>query len=174
MSDLVVKVRAITEAADDGRLITATYGQPVPQAIPSARRQALRELGAIGPSGERQPGDEPLAPVTPDRANLDATARGVDPAGGTEGVRGVGGTESGTGLPAGAPDARAADAGELAAYIDSADLNAAQTVSLAQGDPALAPKVIEAEQVSAGGDGRKTVIGPLEKLRDSAEPANGA
>lgn len=160
---LIVKVRSIEErvgSGDDARFVTANYGEPVPSELDSDAVARLQDMGAIG-----EPDDADPAPAqTPARADLDATARGVNPDGGTEGVTGEGGSTSG--LPADAPDARDASATELAEFIDSADLNAAQTVALAQDDPDLAPKVIEAEQVSAGGDGRKTVVSRLERLRD--------
>ncbi len=68
--------------------------------------------------------------------------------------------------PAGdnAQDPPALSVEALAAKIDGESLNAPATVALAGDDPARAQAVIDAEQLAHGGDGRRTVLGPLEKL----------
>jgi hypothetical protein len=62
---------------------------------------------------------------------------------------------------------------EVANYIkagnDGKPLNAPDTVALAGDDPAQARKVLEAEQIAQGGDGRATVVGPLEKVIADAD-----
>lgn len=68
-----------------------------------------------------------------------------------------------------APDVGEASVAELASWIEAESPNAADTVALAEGDPARAAKVLEAEQSATGGDPRKTVEGPLQKIIDDAE-----
>jgi hypothetical protein len=173
MSDRV-KVRSITERVgegDDAQVVTASYGEEVPEGISGDRLKALRDLGAIASSGD-DASDAP-APGVADRSALDATGTGVNPEGGAEGVTGPGdsgGSSSGPSaeLPDDAPDAAQADVGELSRYIDSESLNAAQTVALAEGDPELAAKVLEAERAAQGGDARATVERPLSKLAAKA------
>jgi hypothetical protein len=75
-------------------------------------------------------------------------------------------SESSDAVPEGAPDPATADVAELAAFIDSNDLNAAQTVALAGGTSEGAAKVLEAEREASGGDGRKTVVEPLTRLAE--------
>jgi hypothetical protein len=64
---------------------------------------------------------------------------------------------------------------EVAAYIergnDGKPLNASETVALAGDDPAQAQKVLEAEQLAQGDDGRSTVIEPLRKIIASGASA---
>lgn len=66
------------------------------------------------------------------------------------------------------PDPAALSVEALAAKIESEGLNAPETVALAGEDPARAQAVIDAEQLSHGGDGRATVLKPLAKLAGSA------
>lgn len=66
-------------------------------------------------------------------------------------------------------DVASADVAAIAKAIDSQNLNAGQTVALAQGDPNLAAKVLEAERTASGGDGRSTVVKPLKRLAADAE-----
>jgi hypothetical protein len=54
----------------------------------------------------------------------------------------------------------------LADRIKGEKLNASDTVAIANGDPALARKVLAAEQSAQGGDGRQTVVEPLQKIID--------
>lgn len=61
-------------------------------------------------------------------------------------------------------DVAEAGPGQIADHIRDEKLNASDTVALAGDDPALAAKVLEAEQLAHGGDARSTVVGPLEKI----------
>lgn len=70
----------------------------------------------------------------------------------------------GVGLPDQAPHPDTADVADLAVYIDEENLTAPATVALARGTAEGARKVIEAEQLASGGDGRRTVIVPLTRL----------
>jgi hypothetical protein len=70
--------------------------------------------------------------------------------------------------PADVPDAATVDVAELAAYIEAESPNVSATVDLAQGDPVLAAKVLEAERSATGGDPRKGVEDALSKLTDAS------
>lgn len=177
---LTVQVRQLVErvgSGDDAKVVTASRGEELPDGIPSERVQELKASGAIADS------DAPAAlrTATAALAPLDATGRGANPDGGTEGVQppdgeGQDADTSSDRLPDDAPNVADASVGELAAYIDSENLNAASTVALAQGSPELAPKVLEAERASSGGDGRSTVVRPLERLaadQGPVTPTNG-
>lgn len=72
----------------------------------------------------------------------------------------------GEGLADQAPHPDTADVAELAVYIDENNLNAPTTVALARGTAEGARKVLEAEQLASGGDGRATVVRPLTRLID--------
>lgn len=145
MSD-VLRARSasyFTGTGDDRREVTLSQGDTIPDDVPRDTLQAWRDAGALqGPDADLTPaGGAEVAPA-PD-------ATGTDPA------RGGGPT---------APDPLTATTEDLAAYIEAQDLNAADTVALAQGDPGRAQAVLEAEQLAQGGDGRKTVAEPLSKL----------
>lgn len=66
--------------------------------------------------------------------------------------------------PPGTFDTASASVEDVARHIQEKNLNASATVALARNDAALAVKVVQAEKLSAGGDGRTTVTAPLEKL----------
>jgi hypothetical protein len=59
---------------------------------------------------------------------------------------------------------RDGDSEKLAEIIRSERPNAGDTVALAGGDPDKAAVVLEAENAAHDGDGRATVVGPLEKI----------
>jgi hypothetical protein len=63
-----------------------------------------------------------------------------------------------------APDVAVASPAEIAAWITEAKPNAADTVALAEGDPAQAAKVLEAEHIATGGDPRGSVAKPLGQI----------
>jgi hypothetical protein len=109
----------------------------IPESTPKAVIDELRRRGALRMEG---PNAEPAEAGT-----------------------GVTGSE---GLPGDVPDVTTADVADIAVYIDDNNLNASQTVALAGGTVEGARKVIEAEQVASGGDGRKSVIEPLTKIAE--------
>lgn len=74
-------------------------------------------------------------------------------------------TDDGDGAVA-VPDVAAVSVSELSDYITAAKPNAQATVELAAGDAGLAAKVLEAEDLSHGGDGRVTVVKPLQAIID--------
>jgi hypothetical protein len=74
----------------------------------------------------------------------------------------------GEGLADQAPHPDTADVAELAVYIDENNLTAPQTVALARNTAEGARRVLEAEQLASGGDGRATVVKPLTKLMQGA------
>lgn len=75
---------------------------------------------------------------------------------------------AGTNLPrTDAPDPE--DTGALAEFIANEKLNAGDTVALAEGDPDRAALVLEAERNATGGDPRKTVEEPLQKIIDQGD-----
>lgn len=57
----------------------------------------------------------------------------------------------------------------LAERIKGDKLNASDTVAIAGNDPALARKVLAAEESAQGGDPRATVEGPLQKIIDGPQ-----
>lgn len=73
-------------------------------------------------------------------------------------------SEVAPGEPPSDPDPLTLSVAALAAMIDGESLNAPATVALAGEDPARARMVIDAEQLAHGGDGRATVLKPLERL----------
>lgn len=155
----VLKIRSATLRVD-GELYEFSRG-PLPKGTPKAVVDVLRRRGALAEPGET------VAAFTPG-GDLTAT-----PTGGAEGAPA---TEAGipeadrSGAAAAppsvpdAPDVAATDVATLAAFIDSAKLNATATVALAGDSPELAAKVLEAEKVASGGDPRSTVEKPLRKL----------
>jgi hypothetical protein len=182
----VLKARAASFVDDDGAEVLYTTG-PLPDDAPKAHIDALREQGAlaeadeptaldvtnagpVGPAALDAPGsvdpdpDLPAPPGDPSQptSELSAGAESGTPPGAESG----GSTADRSTLADDAPDAETADVATLAEYIDSADLNASQTVALAGGTPEGARKVMEAEQTAAGGDGRKTVMEPLGKVAE--------
>lgn len=62
------------------------------------------------------------------------------------------------------PEVGSASVEDLAKYITAARLTGPQTVELAADDPVLAAKVLEAEDLAHGGDGRGNVKEPLAKI----------
>lgn len=186
MANPILKARAASFVDEDGAEVQYTTG-PLPDDVPAEHLDALREQGAIAEADEPTALDVTAAADAAGRPALDSVmhvdpdpAEAVEPgqhetselyAGAESGT--PSGSSSGSGpsadLPDDAPDAAQADVGELAAYIDAESLNAAQTVSLAEGDPALAAKVLEAERVAHGDDARSTVERPLSKLAAKAE-----
>lgn len=68
-----------------------------------------------------------------------------------------------------APDIAEAPVAEIAAWISAESPNIGDTVVLAENDPALASKLLEAEQSATGGDPRKGVEDGLQKIIDSGE-----
>lgn len=139
----------------DGKSYDVRRGQSTAD-LPSGVVSELEKMGALV-SSEEDAGVLGLAATAPENQPPDDPAL----------VNGPEGSSSGASLPDDAPDAADADVATLAAYIDSADLNAKQTVALAKDDPALASKVLDAESTAQGGDSRKSVSGPLEKLAGS-------
>lgn len=148
-----LKIRAAT-IAHDGEVYDLVQG-PLPDDLPSAVVEQLREADALA-----GPGDDVVvtAPGAPDP--------GAPATGGAVGAPAPS-TSGGDALPDDAPSAADASVAELAAFIDSNNLNAKQTVALAGGTSDGAAKVLEAERTASGGDGRKTVIEPLESLTTS-------
>lgn len=151
----------------DGQTYELHQG-PIPDDVPKAVVDKLRADGALESSEVQSQAAATLEAfeANPPRPDPTAVAH-VDPDPGSPAA------SSGDGeLPADAPDVASTEVADLANYIDSAKegrgLNASETVALAKSNPELAAKVLEAEQVAHGGDGRSTVVGPLEKLRDSA------
>lgn len=165
-----LKVRAYTyKDPKSGRMVRLTRGL-LPDDVPAPVVKHLRELGALG---------EPTIDV------MERLADAADPlsvaSGGAEGAVApeppampefLGGTEGGGQPPEdpleGAPDVASVSVADLAAFIAERDLNVGETVSLAGGDPALAGKVLEADKIASGGEGRKTVREPLEQLTASS------
>jgi hypothetical protein len=157
MATETVRIRSVsfyTKVDGKRRETMLNYGDEVPSNAPSEQVVKWRESGfiAAGPAprltGAQVANPSPDSTAFDDRVGL--TAEGVPPDAGTVEVA--------------APDATTADTAALAAYIDSAKLTAPQTVELAAGDPVLAAKVLEAESLAQGGDGRSTVTGPLQKI----------
>lgn len=70
---------------------------------------------------------------------------------------------------AGVPDLSDKDVTELVEYLEENSPTAPQTISLANDDPELAEKLIEAENMVTGRDPRSTVIEGLEKVIEDAE-----
>lgn len=129
-------------SGSSARTVTLNQGDAIPDDVPSKTLEAMRRMGAVGTV---LPGDQ-----ADRRAALDAVAEAP---------------EGDAGGRPGAPDVT--DTVALAAYIDEHSLNAEDTVALAGGDAAKAPAVLEAEKTAHGGDPRKTVAEPLEKLAKS-------
>ncbi|MCA1571710.1 MAG: hypothetical protein LC798_15630 [Chloroflexi bacterium] len=121
----------------------------VPDDTPAEVIEALRSMDALLEDEEQMQGE------------LLGEVGEADPA-----LSDGGSKQSTSELPEGAPDVSTASAAELAAFIDSENLNAAQTVALAGGTPDGARKVLEAESLAQGGDSRKTVDGQLSKLAE--------
>lgn len=69
------------------------------------------------------------------------------------------------------PDPLSVTMSELASALDAAKATAPQVVALAQDDPERAQLLIDAEHLLGGGDGRKTVIEPLQKIVDQGDGA---
>lgn len=178
-----LRIRSAT-IVHDGTTYRLTEG-PIPDDTPKAVVDQLRDVpGALGPAISP---DEPLGVGTLGHDAFEGNAAprpaptsvatgfpegapdpdGSNQPGADSSAEGGGSGGSSSELPGDAPDAATADVAELAAYIDANNLNAAQTVALAGGTPEGAAKVIEAEQTSSGGDGRTTVVGPLERQRDA-------
>jgi hypothetical protein len=67
------------------------------------------------------------------------------------------------------PNAKTASIAELADFIASSELNAKDTTALAGGDPELAAKVLEAEQIATGGAPRKGVFKALAAVMNTNE-----
>lgn len=65
-------------------------------------------------------------------------------------------------------DVHAAGVAEIAAFLEANEPTIPQTVEMADGDPALAEKLLEAESVATGGEPRKGVTDKLQKLIDDA------
>lgn len=63
-----------------------------------------------------------------------------------------------------APDVASSSVGLLAEWIKDKKPNADDTVALAESDPALAQKMLEAETVATDGSPRQTVVDRLNKL----------
>jgi len=188
----ILKARHASFRTDDGE-VTYNTG-PLPDDTPQEHLKLMRDAGMLAegdePTAQSVTGaaDDVNAGPAP-RPDLDAPGH-VDPdppapdvpaqttteqpvselyAGSETGVPpGAEGGSSSSGpsadLPDDAPDASQASVSELAQYIDSESLNAPQTVSLAEGDPDLAAKVLEAERTAQGGDARATVEKPLSRL----------
>lgn len=66
-----------------------------------------------------------------------------------------------------APDVRTAAVGDLAQWITDEKATVDETVALAEGDKALAEKVLEAESIATGGDGRKGVVSKLSAITEA-------
>lgn len=194
MAAPILKARAASFVDDDGverMYTTGPLPDDTPKAHLDALREqgAIAEgdeptaldvtnAGPVGPADADAPGhvdpdpDLPAPPSDPthETSELYAGAETGQPPGNTDQPAAVSSSSStsrsepSADLPDDAPDASQEDVGTLAKYIDEQSLNAPQTVALAEGDPELAAKVIEAEQAAHGGDARVTVTRPLDKL----------
>jgi hypothetical protein len=150
-----LKIRAAT-VSHDGKTYEFVAG-PVPDDTPAAVIAQLRDEGSLAASEEEAAGVGVLgAPVDPTSVASGGKVGEPDP----DLPENSGGDQ----LPDDAPDIDTADVATIAQYIDAHNLNASQTVALAGGTAAGAAKVLEAERVSSGGDGRSTVVKPLSKL----------
>lgn len=153
MSETLKIIQAVE--VHDGETYTLRKG-PIPDDTPQPIIDKLRDHGFLAGPGDDVDDSPAGAPDPTAVATGGAEGEPAKPEGGG------GGSE----LPDNAPDADSTSVADLAAFIDSENLNASQTVALAKGDADLAGKVLEAEQVASGGDGRKTVVEPLRKLAE--------
>ena len=69
------------------------------------------------------------------------------------------------------PDPLSVTTAELAQALESGKATAPEVVALAQDDPRRAEALLKAEHLLAGGDGRKTVTEPLQKIIDQGDSA---
>lgn len=129
----------------------SAFGEP--SRVAFERAQDMADPTSVGFAGDDPGAEAPNPPAMPEGLGGDVRQQSSGGGGG-----------SGSELPDGAPDASTAEVSELAEFIDENDLNAGQTVALAGGSAEGARRVLEAERVSTGGDGRKTVREPLERL----------
>jgi hypothetical protein len=139
-----ISARQVGVKLKDDSIVYLDRGQVLPEDIADGERDKLAQAGALG--GAAQPLGSAAAP-------FDATAvdpHTVDPA-----------AASPDGF-----DVRLAPTSQVAAFIESEKLTGPATVDLAEGDPALAQKVLDAEKERAGGDPRDNVAGPLQKIID--------
>lgn len=112
-----------------------------------------------------------IVPVEPSVVVVSPPSGGVDPAllGGGEGTV-ISATAGGVvpaseGAHVGAREAVAAgDVDSVAAFLRDAKPNAQETVGLAGDDPQRAQTVIDAENAARDGDGRSTVLEPLQRV----------
>lgn len=166
----------------EGETYTFRKG-PIPDDTPKAVVDALREQGALESSDtvSQEAATTEAFNDRPPRPHPTAIAKG-----GAEGEPASGSPDAveppnltptddgGGGAPANAPDVESTSVADLAKFIDSESPNATQTVALAGDSPELAAKVLEAENLAHGGDGRKTVTVPLSKLADSGDDSGGS
>jgi hypothetical protein len=132
----------------DGKTYSFTRRKPIPDDTPDAVLDQLRANGS-------------LQGTVPTALGLDAAApENQTPSA----ISSIGGTN-----PVGPEiDVRSATDAQLAEFIDSNNLNVPETVALADNDPALAGKVLEAEVTASGNDPRKGVVDALTKIRDGS------
>jgi hypothetical protein len=139
----VLIARSASYVDSDGALVTVDQGEEIPAGAPSEWVDGLRSQGALSGSGASDAvGLGPTASPALDSQALNPHADSTT------------------------PDPASTSTEDLAKYIEDNGLNAADTVALAQGDPSNAQAVIDAEELSHGGDGRNTVVEPLTALRD--------
>jgi HPt (histidine-containing phosphotransfer) domain-containing protein len=132
-------------------------------ALAASRGVPVRSTGADADKPLRE--DYINALVVYDRGAGDAVGAGTQPGG--IAVQGVGGPQrvpDEVATPGPAEDQASLTAPQLREQIDSEGLTAPQTIDLAQDDPALAQRVLEAERLS--GDPRTSVEKGLQKIID--------
>lgn len=144
---------------DDGKLYDFRRGQTVD--VANTPRDVLRKLQAqpdaiMTGEDETALGLDATTPENQARIVAELEAKGI--------TAENGGEPPVKDDPEPSIDVAAATVEDIARFIDANDLNAGPTVALAGGDPGLAAKVLQAEKLSAGGDGRSTVVKPLEAL----------
>jgi hypothetical protein len=129
----------------------------------ASRGVAVRSTGADADKPLRE--DYINALVAYDRGAGDAVGAGTQPGGiAVQGVSGPQRVPDEVATPGPAEDQASLTAPQLREQIDSEGLTAPQTIDLAQDDPALAQRVLEAERLS--GDPRASVEKGLQKIID--------
>jgi len=145
-----VRANAERAIADNAKAIIERGVNPLDVAFPPSTETPAPSVSpppsGAAPSGDLTTGDTGIEPTMPVDSGLPVA-------------------------PAEPPDAAIAEVGEISAFIEAEQPNAADTVALAKGDPALAVKVLEAEKTATGGDPRKSVEGPLQKIIDQGARA---
>lgn len=157
MATETVRIRSAsfyTKVDGKSRETRLSYGDEVPSNAPKAKVEAWRERGFIAEGPAPVLTGAQTGNPSPDSTAFD----------GRVGVTADGSPPDAGEVEVPAPDVATADVQALAAYIDGQNLTAKDTVALAGGDATLAAKVLEAEALAQGGDGRKTVTDPLGKL----------